>query len=37
MISKELQDEIAKLLGTEAALFFPSGTMSNLAASMFAL
>jgi threonine aldolase len=27
-----LQDEIAELLGTEASLFFPSGTMANQAA-----
>ena len=28
----ELQDYAAKLLGKEAALFFPSGTQSNLTA-----
>jgi threonine aldolase len=32
-VFEELQEEVAKLLGKEAALFFPSGTMSNLTAS----
>jgi len=30
---KELEREIAELFGKEAALFMPSGTMSNLIAS----
>lgn len=29
---RRLQDETARMLGKEAALFFPSGTMANLAA-----
>lgn len=30
----ELQERVAKLLGKEAAIFVPSGTMSNLIAAM---
>jgi threonine aldolase len=32
--ANELQDRLARLFGKESALFFPSGTMSNLAAAM---
>jgi threonine aldolase len=31
--NKELEKEIAEMFGKEAALFMPSGTMSNLIAS----
>lgn len=34
MTVKNLQEKMAALLGKESALFFPSGTMSNLAAIM---
>ena len=33
--TRRLEARVAELLGKEAALFFPTGTMANLAAIMF--